>query len=440
MEEEQFSQAFGYSTDVTVDCRYDIYCVKNNNANVNELALRSPDTEKFTDLSWRLLGRYIANNTHLKKVDLMRCGITDEKMASIFFELTHSASTKTLILTQNSFGIQGVQSMIPFLNDTKLSELHFTVNPNFNTECFEMLIHNLHDKPLTDLEFGSCNISNVSALETYNLPHIQKLSLNDNNIGREGFIIISNLLQQEGSNLKHLYLSGTGMGDEDAELLATSLENNTKLHSLYLYDNSITKRGYKAFLQLLVDVSSIENTYNSNHTLNSLNLTAPVQGVDSTWTHVESSILINKLYTHSAGRAKIIKYQLNSNNRKELCCLQGIEYSAGSNFADIEPALLPRILALIGEEHGQSEFYAALIPMVPDLMSCVDTTGMMKDLMVKNAARDNDLVVQIAELTRQRVALFTKNDQLSGRLAVRESGDSRQKTSMAVSGKKRQRS
>lgn len=78
--------------------------------------------------------------------------------------------------------------------------------------------------------------------------------------------------------------------------------------------------------------------------------------------------------------------------------------------------------------------------MVPAFMSCIDTSGMMKDLMVKNAARDNDLVVQIAELTRQRVALFTKNDQLSGRLAVRESGDSRQKTSMAVSGKKRQRS
>ena len=53
--------------------------------------------------------------------------------------------------------------------------------------------------------------------------------------------------------------------------------------------------------------------------------------------------------------------------------------------------------------------------MISDLMSCVDTSGMMKDLLVKNKARDNDLVVQIAELTRQRAALSTKNDQLSRR-------------------------
>ena len=81
--------------------------------------------------------------------------------------------------------------------------------------------------------------------------------------------------------------------------------------------------------------------------------------------------------------------------------------------------------------------------MVPDLMSCVDTSAMMKDLLVKNKARDNDLVVQIAELTGQRAALSTKNDQLSRRLTIRESGDRRQTTvagSTAASGKKRQRS
>ena len=58
--------------------------------------------------------------------------------------------------------------------------------------------------------------------------------------------------------------------------------------------------------------------------------------------------------------------------------------------------------------------------MVPDLMSYVNTSGMMKDLMVKNEARDNDLVAQIAELTLQRAALTAKNDQLSRRLAERE--------------------
>ena len=40
----------------------------------------------------------------------------------------------------------------------------------------------------------------------------------------------------------------------------------------------------------------------------------------------------------------------------------------------------------------------------------------------------NDLVVQIAELTRQRVALSAKNDQLSSRLALIDSGDMNQQS------------
>jgi len=92
---------------------------------------------------------------------------------------------------------------------------------------------------------------------------------------------------------------------------------------------------------------------------------------------------------------------------------------------------------LIGEEHGQGEFYQALVPMVPALMSCVDTSGMMKDLKARNSLR-------MAELNRQLAALSIWNEQLDRRLAVRESGDSRQSaiagSAATVSGNKRQRS
>ena len=59
--------------------------IKNNDANVEEFQLRIYDTSRFTDQAWRLLGRYIANNTHLEKVDLHRCGITDQKMQHHYF-------------------------------------------------------------------------------------------------------------------------------------------------------------------------------------------------------------------------------------------------------------------------------------------------------------------------------------------------------------------
>lgn len=67
--------------------------------------------------------------------------------------------------------------------------------------------------------------------------------------------------------MKRLYLKATGIDDEGAELLASSLENNTKLRVLDLDENNITERGYIAILKIVVEVSSIENTYNSNNTL-----------------------------------------------------------------------------------------------------------------------------------------------------------------------------
>ena len=248
-------------------------------------------------------------------------------------------------------------------------------------------------------------------MDTYTLPNIQRLNLSGNNIGREGCRTILNLL----SNFDYLDLSDTDMGDEEFQLLATSLENNTKLRTFDLRGNDIAERGYKAFLKLIFDVSSIENMYKSNHTLRALYL--PVCSSGQEFKHITDSIFdINSNSSHAAGRAKVIKYQLNSKERKKMCRLQGVEYTSINLFPDIEPNLLPRILVLIGREYGQGEFYSALISMVPDLMSYVDTSGMIKDEMARNSA-------QAAALIQQASKFIAKNDQLSRRLAERESGD-----------------
>jgi len=232
--------------------------------------IETPSLE-LSDLAWKLLGRYIANNTHLKTVSLRSCGISDEKMALLFSGLTSSSSISEFDVTINEFGIEGLRSMIPFMsNSPQLINLGVGGNNNINSESFEVLARVLHGRLVEKLYLFDCNITDISALDTYNLPHLQLLHLSENNIGRDGCITISNLLQQEGSTLKQLYLASTEMGDEGAELLATSLKHNTKLESLSIPKNNITKRGKNAFLKLLVDASSIENTYNSNHTLMTL--------------------------------------------------------------------------------------------------------------------------------------------------------------------------
>jgi len=122
------------------------------------------------------------------------------------------------------------------------------------------------------LYFERCAITDISSLETYNLPLLSTLDLKGNNIGREGCVTLSNLLRKDDTRLKFLDLENTGIDDEGAELIASSLENNTKLKRLDLQHNKISGRGSRAFFLLLNHPASIEKTYKSNHTLTRLGL------------------------------------------------------------------------------------------------------------------------------------------------------------------------
>jgi len=261
--DEEFIQAFGpfgQLHGISPMYRRIIYAIKTNYARIDKkFELYPGDAHQFTDLAWRLLGRYIANNRFLDTVVLKNINITDEKMVSLFSELTGSEPLSEMSLNGNEFGIEGVRSMVPFLeNSPKLSNINCCFNDNFNSECFELLVQTLHGKFIKTLMFYNCNITDISPLSVYNMPNLQNLNLGDNNIGREGCIVISNLLQEEGTTFEDLYLNNTGMGDEEVELLATSLKRNTKLKVLGLQDNNITEKGCRALLKLLVDVSSIE--------------------------------------------------------------------------------------------------------------------------------------------------------------------------------------
>ena len=222
------------------------------------------------------------------------------------------------------------------------------------------------------------------------------------------------------------------LDDDEAEIIAASLKHNTELKQLNMIQNSITTRGCRAFLKLVNDISSIENTYNCNHTLSACGIAE----------HVTSDLLESigeacrdnssrSASPHAAGRDKIIKYQLNSTRRKKLCELQGIEYTSGNIFADIKPNLLPNILALIGDVHGQSELYTALVSTAPDLLSYIDR----KALLTHELSKIND----------EYAIIRAKRIDLNKRLALLELGDSKQSTvtedneEVLISGKKRGR-
>ena len=296
-------------------------------------------------------------------------------------------------------GLAGIQSMVPFLKNSRgLIHLRVGNNPGINSECFRLVVEALDGGPINMLNFDSCSISDISVLGDCFLPNVCSLELSNHSvtsvpsldkytnledlwfcgkvgtdIGIDGCRSIAILLQKEGCSMQNLNLNHCGIGDNEGggEILANSLKRNNSLELLNLYSSKMTERGCSAFLKLLNDISSIESTYTSNHTL-TRQLMFPYPAINN---HAGSALRLNKRHegdAHAVGRAKVIATQLKSNTRRELCQLQGIDYSFESVFADVEPILLPEVLALVGGNHGQSELYLMLMAAVPDLASIVE--------------------------------------------------------------------
>ena len=90
--------------------------------------------------------------------------------------------------------------------------------------------------------------------------------------------------------------------------------------------------------------------------------------------HIDSALKIYEQSEgnfHASGRAKVITTQLNSTTREEICHLQGIGYSFSALFVDIDPVLLPDLLALASSAHGQNELYCMLLTTGPELFSLI---------------------------------------------------------------------
>ena len=109
---------FGEHIGTTPGFRRQLSQIKNNEDGVTGFSCSNDSYdgyvnigERLTNRAWQLLGRYISNNTHLKRIGLDSCNLTDEKMALLFGELRISASLGALNLDGNNFGIDGLRSM-----------------------------------------------------------------------------------------------------------------------------------------------------------------------------------------------------------------------------------------------------------------------------------------------------------------------------------------
>jgi len=443
--------------------------IRDNSPNVTKLVLSPHEIPpgRLSEIACRLLGRYIANNTHLINLNLP--SNTD---VNIFQGLTKSDSIKVLILesvvhyTDNTVGMNGVQSMTPFLqNSPQLIKIDLSKNiigsQGFGLG-FELLVHSLDGGSINELILDKCNITDISALGNVTLPHLKKISLcnnnsrnihnigdissytsledlnlSHNNIGIVGCRAIAHLLQKEDTNLTTLNLNDNGIDDEGVEVLANSLKHNKKLKSLHLRGRNLQPKGYLAILKLLVGVSSIENTYNSNHTLKTLDfdMNPPIRSDERMVKKMNILKKFINVFTKlnnrpNPRRVKVVYAQLKSQNRKGLCQIQGIDYSYESIFSEIDALVLLEVLSFVAWHHKQTELFRMLVTVAPDLSSIVNRPAFLKERIVEYER-------EIAALNTKRLEMKRELESLQSR---GETNDKEVQEDEKLSGKKRNRS
>jgi hypothetical protein len=190
--------------------------------------------------------------------------------------------------------------------------------------------------------------------------------------------------------LTTLDLSNNKIDDDGVEILVDALQSNASLKTLNLRENNdISNQGKISLLKLVIDISSIKATLQSNSTLEDVKVVEDTNpdGVDPDemhpdiiQRHIDMAVDTNSWREpEEIGREKMIEAQLHSVNRAELADLQGVGHSV---YSEIDPLLIPEVLFWISARHGQGELFVALKSTITGLFSRVD----MKKCLQKQAA------------------------------------------------------
>jgi hypothetical protein len=377
--------------------------------------------QNMTDEGWEEFGRHISNNSYLEELYLSEGALNDHRISFLFRGLTRSTSINCVDLSENGLSVEGisrgVRSMVPFLHNS-ISLLKMILNENnIRSEGFNLLLRALRGSSIRFLSCSNCGIESIE-IDSEHIPrNVKSLVLYGNNINADGCRGLAKLLQGADSTLAFLQLNNNEIDDEGVAVLVDALQNNKSLVTLDLRKNDgISDQGQIMLLKLVNDVSSIEATLHSNHTLKYVrlkNIDGLVDANDEIQTHINMATQININYegnTELAGREKMIQSQLHSETRAILASLQGIDHSV---YREIDSLHLPEVLSLIGRRHLQGELFDALKTSIIRLFSTVDMKECIQQQRAYHAAKAAEheaLVAKHAAMVAEHAAMVAELD------------------------------
>ena len=382
----------------------------------------------LADDAARLLGRYIATNEHLSQLRIFN----DVDAADSLFEGLRGSRSLTYLGIATRLSSQEVQSILPFLmNAPKLKALRL----NLGHASFRAIIRTLRSiesLSLTDSDIGDvsaicpCNLPNLECLDLdssgiisvpslHGFPELTALSLYGNKIGKEGFASLNEYLASDSCQLDSLNLGDTGMADDDISSLTRALKHNRSVEEVCLRGNDCGEAGYRSILKMLLDISSIKATIQSNTCLLIIDLHKENDTRDDYDSDSDASeynprdgfeeirewiYSVLECTTYRMSLKERIKWShLRTWIRRQLCEMQGVDYSYDSLFAEIPPCILPELFSLMWTDPGMMDPFRALVATVASWTSLVDRRLMVETTLERNRAQVEQLNDTVKQMT-----------------------------------------
>ena len=196
------------------------------------------------------------------------------KLASII----RAAPLTRLCFSQNELCNEGCKMIVTAASSMKSQIESFVVNSNSvgQVGCTRLatLLESgaLNKLKELDLDYNAIDDNSLQTLAAalVNNTKLEVLSLCSNRmITADGLRSLIPFLQSEGCSLGEFFFNQNTFGDAGAAALADGLAKNKSLKKLWFdpSDCGMTPTGWQSFATLLCDTSSINNTYQSNHTI-----------------------------------------------------------------------------------------------------------------------------------------------------------------------------
>jgi len=224
-----------------------------------------------------VLGNVLKNNSSLETLSLVGNEyITTSGWIGFFKCLTSdNFSVAELNLRDNNIDDESLDAFTSSLgNNTTLKDLNLGYNEAVSCigwhSFFDMF--KMHRSALQELNLDGNNVDDASVysfLGTSIHDSLTSLHLEENeSITAIGLRALSTLLQRPNSRLTELFLNDNGNFSHEVLIdFSFSLVGNKSLNILSLGRTNIKKRGWVALTNALCNKSSIDSTYDSNHTL-----------------------------------------------------------------------------------------------------------------------------------------------------------------------------